>query len=48
MKLRSESLVLCMLAFLFITMPLSAQNPVQREIAITIDDLPAGGANFMT
>ena len=25
-----------------------AQGPAQREIAITIDDLPAGGANLMT
>jgi peptidoglycan/xylan/chitin deacetylase (PgdA/CDA1 family) len=29
-------------------LPLSAQNPPQREIAITIDDLPAASANFMT
>ncbi len=27
---------------------LCAQNPTQREIAITIDDLPAANANFMT
>ncbi len=29
-------------------MPLQAQNPAQRGIAITIDDLPAAGANSMT
>ena len=28
--------------------PLFAQNPPQRQIAITIDDLPAGNANRMT
>jgi peptidoglycan-N-acetylglucosamine deacetylase len=30
------------------TLPLQAQNPAQRGIAITIDDLPAGSADFMT
>ena len=44
-----ERLTLCVLAWLLIaSLPLSAQNSVQREIAITIDDLPAGGANSMT
>jgi len=36
---------------LFVTaasLPLRAQNTPQREIAITIDDLPAGAANSMT
>jgi len=29
-------------------LPVFAQNPPQREIVITIDDLPAGNANVMT
>src|SRR5712692_5625031 len=29
-------------------LPLCAQNPPQREIAITIDDLPAASASSMT
>jgi peptidoglycan-N-acetylglucosamine deacetylase len=38
-----------LLSLLFATaMPLQAQNPAQRGIAITIDDLPAGSANSMT
>ncbi|MCU1268712.1 MAG: polysaccharide deacetylase [Acidobacteriaceae bacterium] len=38
-----------LLSLLFATaMPLQAQNPAQRGIAITIDDLPAGGASSMT
>jgi hypothetical protein len=30
------------------SLPLQAQNSSQREIAITIDDLPAAGGNSMT
>ena len=29
-------------------LPLQAQTPPQRAVAVTIDDLPAGAANFMT
>jgi peptidoglycan/xylan/chitin deacetylase (PgdA/CDA1 family) len=29
-------------------LPLNAQHSAQREVAITVDDLPAGAANFMT
>jgi peptidoglycan-N-acetylglucosamine deacetylase len=29
-------------------LPFEAQNPPQRAIALTFDDLPAAGANFMT
>jgi peptidoglycan/xylan/chitin deacetylase (PgdA/CDA1 family) len=40
---------LILLSLLFAaTLPLQAQNPAQRGIAITIDDLPAGSADFMT
>jgi len=43
---------LCTLVFVFLVpgclFPLRAQNPPQREIAITIDDLPAASANAMT
>jgi peptidoglycan-N-acetylglucosamine deacetylase len=42
----------CFLAVLFCCLasniPLSGQTPPKREIAITIDDLPAGAANQMT
>ena len=34
--------------FLIAILPANAQNPAQRGIAITIDDLPAAGANSMT
>ncbi len=37
-----------LLLLINVVFPLCAQNPSQREIAITIDDLPAGNANFMT
>jgi peptidoglycan-N-acetylglucosamine deacetylase len=38
-----------LLSLLFATtLPLQAQNPVQRGISITIDDLPAGSASSMT
>src|ERR1700730_4282726 len=33
---------------IFAALPLQAQNPAQRGIAITIDDLPAGSASSMT
>jgi peptidoglycan/xylan/chitin deacetylase (PgdA/CDA1 family) len=49
MKLfRLPSLILVPLAFFFVAVPILAQNPPQRAIAITIDDLPAANANSMT
>ena len=35
-----------LLSLLAVAMPLFAQNPVQRKIAITIDDLPAAGPDL--
>ncbi len=42
--------LIVVLALLLMTaaLPLCAQNPAPREIAITIDDLPAASANSMT
>src|SRR5713226_6724331 len=37
-----------LLLLIIAAFPLGAQNPAPREIAITIDDLPAGNANAMT
>jgi peptidoglycan-N-acetylglucosamine deacetylase len=37
-----------LIAMLWVTVPARAQNPEQRAIAITIDDLPAAAANFMS
>jgi peptidoglycan-N-acetylglucosamine deacetylase len=45
---RLRYLVAIPLGLMFANAPLHAQNPPKREIAITIDDLPAGGANSMT
>jgi peptidoglycan/xylan/chitin deacetylase (PgdA/CDA1 family) len=47
MKLRFRT-VLLVFMFPACLFPLRAQNPSQREIAITIDDLPAANANAMT
>jgi len=48
-KRTRRSLVELPLVFLLAAvLPICAQNPAQREIAITIDDLPAGNANFIT
>lgn len=39
----------CVLFLVFLgSLPVLAQNPVQRQIAITIDDLPAAGSNSMS
>lgn len=47
---RNISAVSLLLFFLFFsaTLPLGAQTLPLRAVAITIDDLPAGAANFMT
>src|SRR5947209_9997355 len=37
-----------LLLLMIAALPLHAQNPAQRQIAITIDDLPAANANSMT
>jgi peptidoglycan/xylan/chitin deacetylase (PgdA/CDA1 family) len=47
MKL-STQVVSVLLAFAVFTSPAFAQATPQRAIAITIDDLPAGAANFMS
>jgi peptidoglycan-N-acetylglucosamine deacetylase len=41
------TLAVCLVA-LTLPLPLNAQKATQREIAITIDDLPAAGGNSMT
>src|SRR5436309_2578949 len=49
MKQMSKRLsVILPLLLMNAALPLHAQNPAQREIAITVDDLPAGSANSMT
>ena len=48
MKFRPITLFLTFLSSLCPLPPLLAQNPPQRAIAITIDDLPAANANGMT
>jgi peptidoglycan/xylan/chitin deacetylase (PgdA/CDA1 family) len=49
MKARKPRLLPAVLFCLLSTaVPASAQAPPQRKVAITIDDLPAGAANFMT
>src|SRR5215831_6173674 len=47
-RMRIHLFLLFQLLLLWGCFPLFAQNPPQREIAITIDDLPAGNANRMT
>jgi len=39
--------VLCLLSILAGSLPSSGQRPPERQVAITIDDLPAGSANTM-
>jgi peptidoglycan-N-acetylglucosamine deacetylase len=48
MKQLREQFGLAVALLTFIAVPLLGQVPSQREIAITIDDLPAGNASFMT
>lgn len=48
MKLIATQIVSVLLAFAVFTLPVVAQSTPQRAIAITIDDLPAGAANFMS
>jgi peptidoglycan-N-acetylglucosamine deacetylase len=43
----SSAAVVC-IGLLLASIPLLAQNPIPRKIAITIDDLPAGSANFIS
>jgi peptidoglycan/xylan/chitin deacetylase (PgdA/CDA1 family) len=40
--------VMTLFGCLLLAVPCRAQNPPQRAVAITIDDLPAASANFMT
>jgi peptidoglycan-N-acetylglucosamine deacetylase len=44
----ARCLLAVLLCWLTSNIPLFGQTPAQREIAITIDDLPAGAANQMT
>lgn len=46
--LRVQWISLCGLALVLSRPPIFAQSPVQRSVAITIDDLPAASANSMT
>lgn len=48
MKPISTHVALILLAFVLFASPVFSQAPPQRAIAITIDDLPAGAANFMS
>ena len=50
MKLLPKSLVFCIGALCSLTLPVasSAAAPPDRQVAITIDDLPAGAANSMS
>src|SRR5438477_2236367 len=50
MKLLPKSLVFCICALCSLTLPVasSAAAPPDRQVAITIDDLPAGAANSMS
>ena len=48
MKSISTHVALILLALVVSVSPAFAQSTPQRAIAITIDDLPAGAANFMT
>lgn len=41
-------LIIALIAMLYVGVPGRAQNTEQRTIAITIDDLPAAAASFMT
>ncbi len=47
-RFRGCLLLFSSLAILFLSYPLFAQNQPHREIAITIDDLPASNSNSMT
>jgi len=46
--MRSRRAWSLLIAMLCVAVPTEAQNPEQRAIAITIDDLPAAAASFMT
>lgn len=48
MKLVRSSFCLVWLFCFFLDLAAAAANPPDRQIAITIDDLPAGAADFMT
>ena len=50
MKLLPKSLVFCICVLCSLTLPVasSAAAPPDRQVAITIDDLPAGAANSMS
>src|SRR5260370_25830453 len=48
MQTHTRLAVLPLLLLMAAALPLYSQTPAQREIAITIDDLPAGNANAMT
>jgi peptidoglycan/xylan/chitin deacetylase (PgdA/CDA1 family) len=49
MNFSTRTAAFALAVFLFTpVVPLAAQNPPQRAIAITIDDLPAASADFMT
>jgi peptidoglycan/xylan/chitin deacetylase (PgdA/CDA1 family) len=45
---RNRCTTLALLVLMVAASPLFAQTPAQREVALTIDDLPAGNANAMT
>jgi peptidoglycan/xylan/chitin deacetylase (PgdA/CDA1 family) len=47
-QLATNPVFVLLLLVIGASLALQAQNPPQREIAITIDDLPAGAANSMT
>ncbi len=47
-SIRTNCIFVILFCLTFASFPLLAQNPPTRAIAITIDDLPAGGANSMT
>ncbi len=42
------AVITCVLCIFFAPAPAKAQKPPDRQVAITIDDLPAGSANSMT
>src|SRR6202453_3486272 len=48
MKMMHFIVALCAFCFLAGLLPSRAQQPPERQVAITIDDLPAGAANSMS